>query len=142
MDTTLRQKIRQDTKYRDAMIWLLIDTFRDNIDKPLVVPKAFVEANNQYLSENNEIKRFMLDNTQHKEGAKTLLDDLFQEFLSVVTRDRLNTNIKRSSEFSKRLTAAGYKVGNYGKQNKSHVFNVVLKNEEYDEDSAQRLMRI
>eukprot|EP00960_Hanusia_phi_P013120 383020-Hanusia_phi.AAC.1 len=53
-DTSLREKIRTDLKYRNGMIWLLLDTFIANKGKRLEKPKTIIEATNKYLCEGND----------------------------------------------------------------------------------------
>eukprot|EP00960_Hanusia_phi_P015843 466861-Hanusia_phi.AAC.1 len=121
MDTSLREKIRTDLKYRDGMIWLLLDTFIANKGKTLVQPKISIEATNQYLCEGNEVIQFMMNETSKVEGRKIETKELFRFFRA----SNKDSNISTVAVFGKRLSEAGYKVKQYGHKKISYVFNVV-----------------
>eukprot|EP00960_Hanusia_phi_P001116 30223-Hanusia_phi.AAC.1 len=120
-DSSLRERIRTDLKYRDGMIWLLIDTFIANKGKKLVQPKVVIEATNKYLCEGNEIIQFMMNETRKVEGKKIETKELFR-FFRASNRD---SNITTVAIFAKRLSEADYKVKPYGNKKISHVFDVV-----------------
>eukprot|EP00960_Hanusia_phi_P004354 127210-Hanusia_phi.AAC.1 len=63
----------------------------------------------------------MMNETSKVEGEKIETNELFLHFKNSYR----NSNITSSSVFGKRLAEIGYKVKEFGKKKRGHVFDVV-----------------
>lgn len=143
-DVSLRSAIRLDTKYRDAMMWILMDTFQVIKDAPYIVPQSFAQATNKYLTDNNDVLCFMMEKTEKNEEKiekngkliskhKVLVKDLFASFNTWMREKRQESKVKSIQMFSTRLKAAKYMVATYGNAKLSYVFDIILKDGDDEE---------
>ena len=134
IDLDLREKFRDDARYRDAYIWLLMKTFVKNKGKVLPPPQSVIDITKEYLRESNDVLMFMKENTKHAD-AKVETKEVFKLF----RKEYPQSDISSSSIFSKKLIALGYVCKPYGKNKLSHIFNTaIIDDEEIDDEEKEK----
>lgn len=112
----LKDKI-SDAIYYTEFMGMLIDHIKDKIDDTLKVPNSIKEETNEYLNENNHVKKF-LESYMILTGEKTdrmKLTDLFNLYKQngdvVLTKTKFHYNLKQNNLFEKKINGTRYYVG-------------------------------
>jgi P4 family phage/plasmid primase-like protien len=133
MDPSINEKFADDVRYKQAMMKILCDNWKDNVKdmKSMPPPAEVLEASKSYLEECNPVMIYINEhyditgNNDDHIAARTLYED-FQNTTG-------NKNIFET-EFGNRLNDMGIPKKKYSKKKVFHRFGIKVKPKFVDDD--------
>jgi len=112
----LKDKLNNPIYYTEFMGYL-IDHIKDKKDKKLCIPESIKQETDEYLNENNHVKKFLdgyiTFTNNNKDRMK--LSDLFDLYKIkgdvALTKNKFNYNLKQNNIFQKKIGGILYFVG-------------------------------
>ena len=135
IDLDLREKFRDDARYRDAYIWLLMKTFIKYKGEVLPPPQSVVDITTEYFRESNDVLMFMLENTKTAADEKAKVKT--STVLKLFKKDYPYSEIASTAVFSKKLIKEGYICKPYGNNKLSHIFDIEIIDRDDDDDKKK-----
>ena len=80
-DTSLKTKIKEDTRYRDGLLWLLLDTYKENKGKVYISNQTKTDST-ATIQDQNPVKSWFEDNYEPDEKGILKISDMCRSYMN------------------------------------------------------------
>lgn len=132
-DSSLKGKLKNDVRYRNGLLWLLIDTHKEYNGK-VYISEQIRDDSTETIQEQNPIKNWFNDNYEYDENGTLKITDLHKSF-------ERETGKKLTLPIFNRMLRTLVKIDKIRSNNLVvRACNKVLRDDDFNETSGYKLL--